>query len=226
MVLEAAVVEGRIIAIRGPVLNVEFPPPLPGLHTALRGHLAGRRLVAEVLAHVGERQVQAMALTPTEGWRRGLTVHSTHAPLDVPVGQATIGRVFNVLGEPMDAAGPVEARVRWPIHRPAPPLRAQSATTRIFQTGMKVIDLLAPLVEGGKAGMFGGAGVGKTVLIMEIISTSVEMRDALAVFAGIGERSREGNDLWREMGRAGVLGKSVLVFGQMGETPGARFRVG
>jgi len=218
--------QGQIRSVRGPVLEVEFPPPPPELYTALRVKLAGREFVAEVHSHLSERRVQAIALTSTAGLRRGMNVERTDAPLSVPVGPATVGRVFNVLGEPIDMDGEVAAPVRWPIHRPAPPLRLQSTATRIFQTGMKVIDLLAPLVEGGKAGMFGGAGVGKTVLIMELIQTSVEKRDAAAVFAGIGERSREGNDLWREMRRAGILGKSVLVFGQMNETPGARFRVG
>jgi F-type H+-transporting ATPase subunit beta len=207
-------------------MEVEFPPPPPELYTALKIKLGERELVAEVQSHLNERRVQAIALTPTAGLRRGMAVERTDAPISVPVGEATIGRMFNVLGEPTDGAGPVGSKLRWPIHRSAPPLRAQIASTRLFQTGMKVIDLLAPLVQGGKAGMFGGAGVGKTVLIMELIQTSVEKQDAVAVFAGIGERSREGNDLWREMKETGILGKSVLVFGQMNETPGARFRVG
>ncbi len=219
--------QGYVRAVRGPVLEIEFPqPPPPDLYTALKISLPGRDLVAEVQSHTGERRVLAVALTPSAGLRRGLPVLSLGGPVSVPVGEATIGRVFNVLGEPIDNAGPLAAGPRWPIHRPAPPLRAQTTSTSLFQTGMKVIDLLAPLVEGGKAGMFGGAGVGKTVLIMELIQTSVEKRDAAAVFAGIGERSREGNDLWREMRQTGILGKSVLVFGQMNETPGARFRVG
>jgi F-type H+-transporting ATPase subunit beta len=217
---------GHIRSVRGPVLEVEFPPPPPELHTALRIRLPGREVVAEVEAHLDERRVQAIALTPSSGLRRGQEVERTGAPVTVPVGAATVGRMFNVLGEPTDGGGPVEATERWPIHRQAPSLRAQNTETRVFQTGMKVVDLLAPLVEGGKAGMFGGAGVGKTVLIMELIRTSVEKQEAVAVFAGVGERSREGNELWREMRQTGILAKSILVFGQMNETPGARFRVG
>lgn len=217
---------GRVLAVHGPVLEAEFTPPPPELHTGLVVRAGQRLVVAEVAAQLDERRVQAITLTPTQGLQRGLAVERTDAPVTVPVGQPIVGRMFNALGEPVDEAGPFEAQVRWPIHRPAPPLRAQSTSTRVFQTGMKVIDALAPLVEGGKAGMFGGAGVGKTVLIMELIRTGVEERDAVPVFAGIGERSREGNDLWREMRASGILEKSVLVFGQMNETPGARFRVG
>jgi len=186
----------------------------------------GGRLVAEVQQHLGDGRVRAIAMDATDGLARGLDVVDTGGPITVPVGERTLGRIFNVLGEPVDKGDPVEEGERWPIHREPPTFESLSPTTEIFETGIKVVDLLAPYVKGGKVGLFGGAGVGKTVLILELINNIAQVHGGLSVFAGVGERSREGNDLWLEMTESGVISKTALVYGQMNEPPGARLRVG
>lgn len=215
---------GHIIAIRGPVLDVSFPQgPLPPVNTALR---IGS-LVAEVQSHLDEQSVRAVSLMTTDGLARGVPVEATHAPIMVPVGDAVLGRLIDVNGRIGDGGAPLAADVpRRPIHRAPPPLDRQSAATRMFETGIKVIDLLSPLAQGGKAAMFGGAGVGKTVLVMELINAMVARYEGVSVFAGIGERSREGHELLTDMRASGVFAKTALVFGQMNEPPGARWRVG
>jgi F-type H+/Na+-transporting ATPase subunit beta len=221
---------GKVVEIRGVVIDAVFQGELPGIYNALRidvaetdEHAAGF-LVAEVQQHLGNDRVRAVAMDSTDGIPRGAEVHDTGAPISVPVGEVTLGRIFNVLGEPIDDAGSVKAD-RWPIHRPAPSFDQLEPTVQIFETGIKVIDLLAPYVKGGKVGLFGGAGVGKTVLIQELIRNIAAEHEGLSVFAGVGERSREGNDLWLEMTESGVIEKTALVFGQMNEPPGARLRV-
>jgi F-type H+/Na+-transporting ATPase subunit beta len=186
----------------------------------------GTELVAEVQQHLGDGRVRAIAMDATDGLARGLEVVDTGGPITVPVGERTLGRIFNVLGEPVDKGDPVEEGERWPIHREPPTFESLSPTTEIFETGIKVVDLLAPYVKGGKVGLFGGAGVGKTVLILELINNIAQVHGGLSVFAGVGERSREGNDLWLEMTESGVIEKTALVYGQMNEPPGARLRVG
>ena len=186
----------------------------------------GGRLVAEVQQHLGDGRVRAIAMDATDGLARGLDVIDTGGPITVPVGERTLGRIFNVLGEPVDKGDPIEEGERWPIHREPPTFDSLSPTTEIFETGIKVVDLLAPYVKGGKVGLFGGAGVGKTVLILELINNIAQVHGGLSVFAGVGERSREGNDLWLEMTESGVISKTALVYGQMNEPPGARLRVG
>ena len=220
---------GTVVAVRGAVLDIRFAdPPLPPIDTALEvGPGEALHLTAEVQSHLDSRTVRAIALEPAEGIRRGATVRSTAGPVTVPVGEAVLGRVLNVLGAPQDRGPPLPAdTLRWPIHRAPPPLAAQSAATTIFETGIKVVDLLIPLAQGGKAAMFGGAGVGKTVLLMELIRAMVERYRGISVFAGIGERLREGHELLSEMRESGMLGRTCLVFGQMNEPPGARWRVG
>ncbi|WP_051788359.1 F0F1 ATP synthase subunit beta [Acidiphilium sp. JA12-A1] len=221
--------EGRVVAVRGPVLDIRFAaPPLPALNeaVAVRWDRPGR-LVAEVAAHLDPLTVRALAMGETAGLRRGTAVRATGGPLTVPVGDAVLGRLINVLGETGDL-GPAlpEGIERWPIHRRPPPLAEQTGTSALFETGIKVIDLLVPLAQGGKAAMFGGAGVGKTVLIMELIHAMAERYEGISVFAGIGERSREGHELLNDMRHSGVLARSVLVYGQMNEPPGTRFRIG
>ena len=220
---------GQVVAVRGPVLDVRFPtPPLPRINEAL--HVAWDRpapLIAEVQSHLDPVTVRAIALAETAGLRRGTEVRATGGPLTVPVGDPVLGRLLDVLGVPGDRGPPLPAATeRWPIHRPPPPLAAQTGTSEVFETGIKVIDLLVPLARGGKAAMFGGAGVGKTVLVMELIHAMVERYHGISVFAGIGERSREGHELLTDMQRSGVLARTVLIYGQMNEPPGARFRVG
>ncbi|MEW6524596.1 MAG: F0F1 ATP synthase subunit beta [Bacillota bacterium] len=230
--------EGRVVRIVGPVLDVEFPGgDVPGLYDALEVHLreppapgdgpaSGRRAItAEVLHHLGDGRVRCVAFSSTDGLGRGLEVTSTGGPVTVPVGPAVLGRVFNVLGEPIDGGAPVKAEVRWPIHRASPPLEEQATAPQVLETGIKAIDLLSPYLRGGKVGLFGGAGVGKTVLIMELIRNIAKEYGGLSVFGGVGERTREGNALWLEMKDSGVLDKTALVFGQMNEPPGARMRV-
>jgi len=220
---------GTVFRVRGSVIDVEFPAgALPRTNEALRVATDdGRPLVLEVQQHVDPRHVRAVALAFTEGLRRGAPVEATGAPIAVPVGENALGRLVDVLGEPIDRGPPLPPDTpRRPVHRPAPPLQAQARRREVFQTGIKMIDLLTPLARGGKAGLFGGAGVGKTVLLTELIRATVERHHGIAVFAGIGERSREGNELWLEMRSSGVLDKTVLVFGQMNEPPGARWRVG
>ncbi len=219
--------EGKIVQVIGTVVDVEFPPgKLPAIFDALELELAGGRLVLEVEQQVGNSWVRCLALGPTEGLARGTSVRSTGHAISVPVGEASLGRLFNVVGEPLDGLGPVDAKEHWTIHRAAPPYDEQSSTTDVLETGVKAIDLIAPFTRGGKIGAYGGAGVGKTVIIMELIRNIANEHKGYSVFAGVGERSREGNDLWHEMRESGVLSSTALVFGQMNESPGVRLRVG
>jgi F-type H+-transporting ATPase subunit beta len=217
---------GTILEIKGVVLDVRFTDDLPGIYNALEiTRPDGTTLVAEVQQLLGDDKVRAVALDTTDGLSRGTDVIDTGAPISVPVGEPTLGRIFNVLGEAIDEAGPVDAPEKWPIHRDPPAFDQLSPTSEIFETDIKVIDLLAPYVKGGKVGLFGGAGVGKTVLIQELIHNIAQEHGGLSVFAGVGERTREGNDLWLEMKESGVISKTALVYGQMNEPPGARLRV-
>ncbi len=221
---------GRVIQVIGPVVDVEFPPEsLPPINTALELDRTledeTQTIVSEVAQHIGESTVRAIAMKPTDGVVRGSTVRNTGIPIAMPVGPKVLGHVYNVLGEPLDTDS-VEAEDRWPIHRDPPLFEDLEPRTEMFETGIKVIDLLEPYVQGGKVGMFGGAGVGKTVIIQEMIHRVAEQHGGVSVFAGVGERTREGNDLIREMTETGVIGKTALVFGQMDEPPGVRLRVG
>lgn len=220
---------GTIIAVIGVVVDVEFPQGhLPGLYEALTVASTGKRkktLVLEVALHIGESRVRTIAMGPTDGLSRGEEVVATGAPIMVPVGEKTLGRIFDVLGHPLDDKGEIKVTKTYPIHRPSPPLTSQSTSLAVLETGIKVLDLMAPFVKGGKVAIFGGAGVGKTVLIQELIHNVAEVHGGVSVFAGVGERSREGNDLWRDMKESGVIEKTALVFGQMNEPPGARLRV-
>ncbi len=227
--------DGRIIQVIGPVIDAEFPVgKLPTLLNALKieekeNMAAGRpaiNLTLEVALHLGENRVRAIAMSSTDGLVRGMKVKDMGEPISMPVGKETLGRLLNVVGEPIDNKGPVNAKKRYPIHRPAPPFVEQEPSTQIFETGIKVVDLLAPYARGGKTGLFGGAGVGKTVIIMELIHNIATEHGGFSVFSGVGERTREGNDLWMEMTESGVLSKTALVYGQMNEPPGARLRVG
>jgi F-type H+/Na+-transporting ATPase subunit beta len=218
---------GRIEEIRGVVIEAVFPDTLPEINHAItidRGN--GALLVCEVQQLLGDDRVRAVAMDTTDGLARGLEVVDTGGPITVPVGQATLGRIFNLLGEPIDLGPPVETDERWPIHRDAPDVEDLTPTTEMLETGIKVVDLLAPYAKGGKVGLFGGAGVGKTVIIMELINNIATQHGGLSAFCGVGERTREGNQLWLEMTESGVLDKTILVFGQMNEPPGARMRVG
>lgn len=218
---------GTIVQILGAVVDVQFPEGhIPALYDAIHASIGTKLLVLEVAAHLGDGRVRCVALGPTDGLKRGDRAVGTGAPIHVPVGKKTLGRIFNVIGETIDGQGAISGTKTYPIHRQAPPLTEQSAKREILETGIKVIDLIAPFVKGGKAAIFGGAGVGKTVTIQELIHNVAEVHGGVSVFAGVGERSREGNDLWREMKESGVLAKTALVFGQMNEPPGARLRVG
>ncbi|RMD60061.1 MAG: F0F1 ATP synthase subunit beta [Nitrospirae bacterium] len=218
--------EGRIIQVVGPVVDAEFEEELPAILNALIVTLeSGEEITLEVALHLGDKRVRTIAMSSTDGLVRGMKVIDTGAPISVPVGEGTLGRIMNVLGQPYDEKGPIETKERWPIHRPAPEFAEQETVTQVFETGVKVIDLLAPFMRGGKVGMFGGAGVGKTVLIMEMIHNIAKTHGGYSVFAGVGERTREGNDLYLEMTESGVLGKTSLIYGQMNEPPGARLRV-
>ena len=223
---------GRIVKVAGPVIDAEFPPhELPEIQNAIEVDitLGGETVtvVAEVAQHLGNSQVRAVAMRSTDGLVRGAEVRDTGAPISVPVGNVTLGHIFNVLGEPLDVpADSLDVKERWPIHRPAPAFEDLSPQREIFETGIKVIDLLEPYVKGGKIGMFGGAGVGKTVVIQEMIHRVATEHGGVSVFAGVGERTREGNDLFGEMTESGVINKAALVFGQMDEPPGVRLRVG
>ncbi|MEA3402394.1 MAG: F0F1 ATP synthase subunit beta [Armatimonadota bacterium] len=216
---------GTVASIRGSVIDARFPGRLPRVQTRL---LAGeeRDISVEVVSHVDDRTVRGIAVTPTRGLSRGAPVVNTGRPIEVPVGERVLGRVLNVLGETTDRRGAIEGGEWWPIHRDSVPLSQRSTASEILETGVKAIDLLAPLERGGKAGLFGGAGVGKTVLIMELINNMLEQHRGVSVFAGIGERTREAEELYRELQEVGVLDKTVLVLGQMNEAPGARQRVG
>lgn len=218
---------GKIIQIIGPVVDVEFEEgKLPQIYNALRvKNQEGKEVVLETARHLGSNRVRSVALSSTDGLSRGREVEDTGAQISVPVGKEVLGRLFNVLGDPIDRVQDANFAKRWPIHRAAPHFIDQSTKTEIFETGIKVIDLFAPFVKGGKVGLFGGAGVGKTVLLMELIRNVAEESGGASVFAGVGERTREGNDLYREMKESGVIEKTALVFGQMNEVPGARLRV-
>jgi len=219
--------KGKVAQVIGTVVDVEFPPDeLPTIYNGVEISMDGGTLVAEVQQHLGNNLVRCLAMMSTEGLRRGAQVVDTGQAISVPVGPATLGRLFNVLGEPLDQLGEVKAKERWPIHRPAPTLEEQETQAQVLETGLKVIDLIAPFTRGGKVGAYGGAGVGKTVIIMELIRNIATQHGGTSVFAGVGERSREGNDLWYEMKGSGVLEKTVMVFGQMNEPPGVRLRVG
>ncbi|MFH1002920.1 MAG: F0F1 ATP synthase subunit beta [Chloroflexota bacterium] len=220
-------VKGKVVQVIGTVVDIEFPPDeLPSLFNALEVASDGTKIVMEVQDHIGNNWVRCVALSPTEGLARGAEATDTGAPLTVPVGKGTMGRLFNVLGDPLDSLGAVEAADHWPIHRPPPSFQEQETTTQILETGLKVVDLIAPFTRGGKIGAYGGAGVGKTVVIQELIRNIATEHGGTSVFTGIGERSREGNDLWNEMKESGVISKTVMVFGQMNEPPGVRLRVG
>ncbi|CAB3396263.1 ATP synthase (subunit beta, component F1) [Kyrpidia spormannii] len=225
---------GHVVQVMGPVVDVAFPEgQLPELNNALtiryEAKNPGERdidLTCEVAVHLGDNVVRTVAMSSTDGLVRGMEVVDTGRPIAVPVGEATLGRIFNVLGQPIDEQGPVATELTHPIHRPAPSFEEQSTKVEIFETGIKVVDLLAPYIKGGKVGLFGGAGVGKTVLIQELIHNIAKQHGGFSVFAGVGERTREGNDLYHEMRESGVIDKTVMVFGQMNEPPGARMRVG
>ncbi|MEN8615369.1 F0F1 ATP synthase subunit beta [Dehalogenimonas sp. THU2] len=218
--------KGKVVQIIGSVVDVAFPPSeLPGLFNALEIDNKGERIVLEVQAHVGNNWVRCLSFMPTDGLARGAEATDTGAPISVPVGQASLGRIFNVLGEPLDLEGEVKAEERWPIHRNAPAFEEQETTPQMLETGIKVIDLITPFARGGKAGLLGGAGVGKTVIIQELIRNIATEHGGFSVFAGVGERSREGNDLWHEMKESGVIEKTALVFGQMNELPAVRLRI-
>jgi len=219
---------GRIVQVMGPVVDVEFKnvAELPKIYHALHIQRGGSTLVLEVQQHLGADQVRAVAMDTSDGLRRGMLVRDTGAPISVPVGPKTLGRLFNIVGETIDLKGPVTAEKYYPIHRPAPSFEEQVTEPQFFETGMKVIDLVAPFTKGGKVGVFGGAGVGKTVIIQELIRSVATEHGGYSVFCGVGERSREGNDLYLEMTESGVIDKTVMVFGQMNEPPGVRLRVG
>jgi F-type H+/Na+-transporting ATPase subunit beta len=222
---------GKVIEIKGVVIDATFTDELPEIYNALKIELPaedGREaieLIAEVQQHLGDDRVRAVAMDSTDGIPRGVDIADTGQPISVPVGKATLGRIFNVLGEPIDRDEPVDAEERWPIHRDPPGLESLQPTTEVFETGLKVVDLIAPFIKGGKVGLFGGAGLGKTVLIQELIRNVAREHQGNSVFAGVGERTREGNDLYLEMSESGVLADTALVFGQMNEPPGARLRV-
>lgn len=223
---------GRVVQVIGPVVDVEFPrEELPPIYNALKitGETDGGKveLTVEVMQHLGNNVVRSVAMSSTDGITRGMTATDLEGPIRVPVGNGTLGRVFNVLGETVDNdPAQIEVADMWPIHRPAPKLEDQSTSTEILETGIKVVDLIAPYSRGGKVGLFGGAGVGKTVIIMELIRNIATEHGGVSVFGGVGERTREGNDLWMEMKESGVIEKTALVYGQMNEPPGARMRVG
>ena len=223
--MKPKVLYGRVSQVQGPVVDVKFADELPALRTAIEIENGKDLLVVEVAQHVGDDTVRCISMGPTEGLTRGLKAKALNEPISVPVGEETLGRLFNVLGQPIDEKGPVETKMKLPIHRLAPSYEDQKTETEIFETGIKVIDLLCPYVKGGKIGLFGGAGVGKTVLIQELINNIATEHGGISVFTGVGERTREGNDLYREMNESGVINKTCLVFGQMNEPPGSRMRV-
>jgi F-type H+-transporting ATPase subunit beta len=218
--------KGKVVQVIGTVVDMEFPADeLPAINNGIEIPLDGGKITLEAQHHIGNNWVRGVALTPTDGLARGVVAIDMGTPITVPVGRATLGRLFNVFGEPLDELGEVKAEQRYPIHRAPPPLTEQETTPQMLETGLKVMDLITPFTRGGKVGAYGGAGVGKTVIIMELIRNIATEHGGFSVFAGVGERSREGNDLWLEMQRSGVLDKTVLVFGQMNETPGVRSRV-
>ena len=217
---------GTVIQIMGPVLDIRFADgQLPELLSAIEIPHGEQTIVAEVAQHIGDNVVRCIAMSSTDGLQRGIAAVDTGAAISVPVGEACLGRVFNLLGQPIDEAGPIHTEESWPIHRPAPAYEDQQPATEILETGIKVIDLICPYAKGGKIGLFGGAGVGKTVLIQELIYNIATAHNGYSVFTGVGERTREGNDLYNEMTESGVISKTAMVFGQMNEPPGARMRV-
>jgi len=219
--------QGRIVQVKGAVVDVEFPPEqLPEVYTALEVPVDGQRLVLEVEQQLPDNWVRCVAMDTTDGLQRGMPVINTQKPISVPVGEATLGRLFNVLGQPIDDRGPVETTDYYPIHRLAPPFEDQSTQSEFHETGLKVIDLVAPFTRGGKTGVFGGAGVGKTIIVTELMYTMAEYHEGVSVFAGVGERSREGTEFYNTLTEMGVMDRAVMVFGQMNEPPGVRFRVG
>jgi len=226
---------GKIVQVIGPVVDVAFEPgKLPGIYNALEVQgieikdifSYSQRLVLEVAQHLGESTVRTVAMASTDGLTRGMTVNDTGGPITIPVGRETLGRILNIIGEPVDKGPAIHAKKTYPIHRPAPAFEDQSTKVQMFETGIKVVDLLEPYTKGGKTGLFGGAGVGKTVIIMELINNIAKQHGGISVFAGVGERTREGNDLYHEMTESGVIEKTALIFGQMTEPPGSRLRVG
>jgi F-type H+/Na+-transporting ATPase subunit beta len=219
---------GKVVEVIGAVVDIEFPAEqMPEIFNAVEIPMGGdAKLIAEVQQHLGNNWVRCVAMSTTDGLRRGTPARDLGGPISVPVGPSALGRIFNVIGEPVDGMGPVNAEERYPIHRAAPSFEDQEVRPEVFETGMKVVDLIAPFRKGGKIGVFGGAGVGKTVIIMELIRNVAEEHSGFSVFAGVGERTREGNDLYLEMKESGVLDKVVMVFGQMNEPPGARQRIG
>ena len=219
--------KGTVIQVMGPVLDIRFPEEsLPQLLNAIEVPNGEQTIVAEVAQHIGDNVVRCIAMSSTDGLQRGVEAIDTDAPISVPVGEGCLGRVFNLLGQPIDEGQPVQTEEKWPIHRSAPSYEEQESTTEILETGIKVVDLICPYAKGGKIGLFGGAGVGKTVLIMELINNVAKAQGGISVFTGVGERTREGNDLYREMTESGVINKTAMVYGQMNEPPGARMRVG
>jgi F-type H+-transporting ATPase subunit beta len=220
--------KGKIVQVIGTVVDAEFPAEqVPDIYNAVEVDMGGgNHLIAEVQQHLGNNWVRCLTMDTTDGLRRGAGVTDTGAPITVPVGQSTLGRLFNVLGEPLDGLGDVKADEHWPIHRPAPTFEELETTPQVLETGVKVLDLVSPFTKGGKVGAYGGAGTGKTVIIQELIRNIATEHGGFSVFAGVGERSREGNDMWIEMKESGVLTKTALVFGQMNEPPGVRARVG
>lgn len=225
--------KGRVSQVIGAVVDVEFDEKLPDIMNALKIEqpadpekgISELNLTLEVASHIGDNRVRTIAMTSTDGLVRGMEILDTGQPISVPVGEGTLGRIMNVIGDPYDKKGPIETTERWPIHREAPTFVEQEPTTQVFETGVKVFDLMVPFVKGGKIGMFGGAGVGKTVVIMEMIHNIAMVHGGVSVFAGVGERTREGNDLYLEMKESGVINKASLIYGQMNEPPGARLRV-
>lgn len=218
---------GKIVQVTGPVVDVEFLQDIPAINNALVTYVSGNKLVLEVAMHLGNNVVRTIAMDATEGLTRGTKVEDTGAPITIKVGKETLGRIFNVLGDTIDDKGELSNNCpKLPIHRQAPTLKELSSNMEILETGIKVVDLLAPYIKGGKIGLFGGAGVGKTVLIQELINNIAKEHGGISVFAGVGERTREGNDLYHEMSETGVINKTAMVFGQMNEPPGARMRVG
>ena len=219
--------KGTVIQVVGPVLDIRFSEEnLPALLNAIEVPNGDQVIVAEVAQHIGDNVVRCIAMSSTDGLCRGVEATDTGAPISVPVGENCLGRVLNLLGQPIDEAGEVTTEEKWPIHRAAPSYEEQESTTEILETGIKVVDLICPYAKGGKIGLFGGAGVGKTVLIMELINNVAKAQGGISVFTGVGERTREGNDLYREMTESGVIKKTAMVYGQMNEPPGARMRVG
>ena len=219
--------KGTVIQVMGPVLDIRFPDEhLPELLSAIEIPNGDNKIVAEVAQHIGDNVVRCIAMSSTDGLQRGVEAVDTGAPITVPVGDDCLGRVFNLLGQPIDNGEPVSGAEQWPIHRSAPAYEEQEPATEILETGIKVIDLICPYAKGGKIGLFGGAGVGKTVLIQELIYNIATAHNGYSVFTGVGERTREGNDLYNEMTESGVINKTAMVFGQMNEPPGARMRVG